>query len=121
MSDAKAEQFLIVWEFLVNPDKRGEFEKAYAPDGLWAELFATDANYIGTELVHDGDDPDRYFTIDVWRSRSAYRRFKRTNRTQYETIDRQCEALTRAEKLVVEYQTRRILNPNMKREVETLL
>ena len=97
-------QFVIVWEFLVLPRKRRQFEKAYAPDGIWAQFFRTDKNYVRTELLRDPQHPHRYFTIDAWHSRRAYQRFKRQNSTEYDAIDKQCETLTKSETLIGEFE-----------------
>jgi quinol monooxygenase YgiN len=89
--------FVIVWEFRINSRKRHAFELAYGPDGEWAMFFQKGAGYLGTELVQDSQEPDRYITLDHWKSRKHYEIFKRQNRKMYEIIDEKCEALTTKE------------------------
>jgi [ribosomal protein S18]-alanine N-acetyltransferase len=100
----KSPAFVILWEFRVPAAKRREFEKAYAFDGVWAKFFRSDANYIRTELLRDGKQPLRYFTIDVWQSRLAYARFKKQNAREYRAIDKQCQTLTKSERLIGEFE-----------------
>jgi heme-degrading monooxygenase HmoA len=89
--------FVIIWEFRINLRKRRAFERAYGPDGDWAKLFREGKGYLGTELIHDTQQPDRYLTMDYWKSRANYETFKKQNRKMYEIIDQNCEALTTKE------------------------
>ena len=89
--------FIIVWEFRIISGKRRKFEKAYGPEGAWAKLFRRDKNYIRTELIRDQRTPRRYLTIDVWKSREAYLRFKKRNQREYDALDTQCSSLTDGE------------------------
>jgi heme-degrading monooxygenase HmoA len=43
-----------------------DFEAAYGSDGEWAQFFRQGAGYIGTELLRDIEEPDRYIVIDRW-------------------------------------------------------
>ncbi len=52
-----------------------DFERAYGSDGEWAQFFRRGAGYIGTELLRDIDEPDRYIVIDRWESPEAYTAF----------------------------------------------
>ena len=100
----KASAFAVVWEFYAHANKQREFEKAYAPNGLWGRFFRRGEGYIRTELIRDREEPLRYLTMDVWQSRQAYERFKKENRAEYHAIDKKCESLTRTEKLIGKFQ-----------------
>jgi heme-degrading monooxygenase HmoA len=52
-----------------------EFAGVYGPDGEWAQFFRRGVGYIGTELLHDVDEPERYLVIDRWESADAYNAF----------------------------------------------
>ena len=86
--------YLIAWEFRPRPGSEKEFEKAYGPNGLWAQLFARNQGFIATELNRDLKDPHRYLTLDLWASRDAFERFKAEHQSEYQVLDQQCEALT---------------------------
>ncbi|HEY6963234.1 MAG TPA: antibiotic biosynthesis monooxygenase [Gaiellaceae bacterium] len=60
-----------------------EFEKAYGPDGDWAQFFREGRGYIGTELLHDVEEPERYLVIDRWESAEAYSAFLDEHRDEY--------------------------------------
>jgi heme-degrading monooxygenase HmoA len=59
------------------------FEVVYGPNGEWAQFFRQGAGYIGTELLHDLDEPDRYIVIDRWESIDAYNAFLADHRAEY--------------------------------------
>jgi len=51
------------------------FEAAYGAEGEWAQFFRQGQGYIGTELLRDVEEPDRYLVIDRWESAEAYNAF----------------------------------------------
>ena len=97
--------FTVVWEFHVPDFQRRAFEKAYGPDGAWAQLFRTGAGYMRTELLCDRETPGRYLTIDYWRSRQAFVGFNKRKRAEYEVLDKKCAALTQKEKMLGEFES----------------
>jgi heme-degrading monooxygenase HmoA len=58
----------IISEFVVKDEKRGQFELAYGPGGLWSKLFARAHGFRGTTLLRDVENPRKYLTIDLWNS-----------------------------------------------------
>ena len=59
------------------------FEQAYGPEGDWAQFFRSAQGYIGTELLHDVEEPERYLVIDRWESADAYNAFLSENQAEY--------------------------------------
>jgi len=88
---------VVVWEFRIRATKRRAFERAYGPDGEWATFFRKGKGFLGTELIRDAHDATRYLTLDSWKSRKDYERFKSENREMYQLIDQRCESLTTRE------------------------
>jgi heme-degrading monooxygenase HmoA len=60
-----------------------EFERAYGPDGEWAQFFRTGRGFVGTELLRDLDEPGRYLVVDRWESAEAYGAFVAENELEY--------------------------------------
>jgi heme-degrading monooxygenase HmoA len=60
-----------------------EFERAYGPDGDWAQFFRSGVGYIGTELLNDLEEPERYLVIDRWETPDAYNTFLAENNAEY--------------------------------------
>jgi heme-degrading monooxygenase HmoA len=60
-----------------------EFERAYGPNGDWAEFFRTGRGYVGTELLREVENPGRYLVIDRWESREAFERFSQEHQAEY--------------------------------------
>jgi heme-degrading monooxygenase HmoA len=61
------------------------FMQAYGPDGEWARFFRQGTGYIGTELLQDVEEPDRFMVIDRWESADAYNAFLAEFREEYLT------------------------------------
>jgi heme-degrading monooxygenase HmoA len=59
------------------------FERAYGPEGEWAQFFRQGRGYIGTELLHDVDERERYLVIDRWESSDAYNAFLTEHNDEY--------------------------------------
>jgi heme-degrading monooxygenase HmoA len=95
--------FVVIWQFEIAEDKVAGFEAAYGPGGSWSELFRSSPDYLGTELLRDAYVPGSYVTIDRWKSEEAFRAFRKQHDGAYETLDRQCDALTGRETRVGAY------------------
>ncbi len=95
--------FVVVWKFEIAEDKVAGFEAAYGPEGAWAQLFRTSPNYLGTELLRGTYEPGSYLTIDRWSSEEAFRTFRKEHDSEYEALDRRCDALTGRETRVGAY------------------
>jgi len=97
--------FIILWEYQVKVEKQSEFESIYSPNGAWAELFKKNTGYLGTELLRDETNHQRYLTIDRWNSKEEYEAFLSQWATKYKELDAQCEGLTESESLVGKWTT----------------
>jgi heme-degrading monooxygenase HmoA len=89
--------FVVVWQFEIAEEKIAGFEASYGPAGGWAELFRKSPQYLGTELLRDAYIPGAYMTIDRWVSEEDFRAFRREHDSEYESLDRACDALTSRE------------------------
>jgi quinol monooxygenase YgiN len=45
-------------------------------------------------LLPDLETEDRFLVIDRWRDLTSFESFKKRHQTEYDELDRQCEALT---------------------------
>jgi len=102
--DVSSARYLVIWEFLVKPESRISFEKAYGPGGDWAQLFRNSREFLGTQLLRDLNQPGRYLTFDNWTSREALVKFKASHHAEYVELDGSCEVLTERENLVGEFE-----------------
>lgn len=93
-------RFACIWQFHVAPASREAFLLQYGPRGSWAQLFRAYRGYLGTELLQDIGDPDRFLTVDSWESEQSYRAFRSAAAAEYERLDALCEGLTTQELLV---------------------
>jgi heme-degrading monooxygenase HmoA len=89
--------FVILWQFDIAEEQIEGFEASYGAQGSWAALFSLSPEYLGTELLKDAYVPGRYVTIDRWRSEEAFRAFRAEHDSDYEVLDRACDALTGSE------------------------
>jgi heme-degrading monooxygenase HmoA len=95
--------YATLWSFTVRPERQAEFEAHYGPGGAWVRLFRQAPGYLGSELLRDLADPQRYLTIDRWESRAAFLAFRRQFAPDYERLDREFEGLTTQESPLGEY------------------
>ena len=87
----------VIWEFAVDDAERVAFERAYAPGGPWARLFAEGEGFLETRLLRAKESPGVYQTVDRWVSREAYAEFKRSFAERYEALDEEVGGLSRRE------------------------
>ncbi len=60
-----------------------EFERAYGPEGEWAQFFRRGRGYVATELLRDVEAPGRYLVVDRWESADAYNAFVAEHREEH--------------------------------------
>lgn len=97
--------YVAIWEYRVKADHVADFEQIYSVNGAWAKLFRKADGFLGTELLRDPNAPRRYITIDRWDSSNHYGSFMSRWKTDYETLDTQCEGLTETESFVGKWET----------------
>lgn len=89
--------YTYVWEYRIHAQAVREFLGAYGPEGTWVRLFRKVPGYIGTRLLQDLQELDRYLTIDQWESEAAFLAFRERYAREFEALDQHCEAFTRLE------------------------
>ena len=77
---------VVVWEYQARPDRVGEFESFYRPDGPWGELFRGSPAFISITLMKDLRDPARFMVADRWTSEMLYEEFKRERAADWENL-----------------------------------
>ena len=97
--------YICLWEFMVTEGSERDFERIYASDGAWTELFRKSPDYINTDLYHDTADTRRYLTIDRWKSKSAFDELKSLWHDEYLTLDGRCSCLIDSERLIGEIES----------------
>jgi heme-degrading monooxygenase HmoA len=96
--------FVRLWEYEVPVATQSEFEAIYDSKGDWALLFRQAEGFIETELLKEVSCLDRYLIIDRWRSRAHFHSFQNRFAHQYEGLDKRCETLKLAERLIGEFE-----------------
>ena len=96
--------YVIVWAFEAKPGQEPEFERVYAADGDWARLFARSPDYHGSELLRHTSGRG-YLTVDRWRTNASFEAFREQWKSEYESLDQRCLALTEREALVGRFET----------------
>ncbi|MGH8171842.1 MAG: antibiotic biosynthesis monooxygenase family protein [Rhodanobacteraceae bacterium] len=89
--------FATIWRFVVSAEHVDEFERAYGPNGEWAQLFARASGYASTELLKQNDADGVYLTIDRWLSEADFHAARRMLHDDYTELDRRFEAYTSEE------------------------
>jgi heme-degrading monooxygenase HmoA len=97
--------YRIIWAFEVKPGSVQGFEAAYGPEGDWVRLFRRAPGYARSELLKDVDTAARYLTIDHWRAREDFWKFREAFRAEYLALDERLAALTDRETLIGDFET----------------
>ncbi|MBH9578603.1 antibiotic biosynthesis monooxygenase family protein [Inhella proteolytica] len=95
--------YVYVWEFRVARAQRVGFLAAYGQQGRWAQLFAQAPGYLGTQLLQDQADENRFLTLDRWASAAAHADFHAQFDAEYRALDQECEILTEDERSLGSY------------------
>lgn len=77
----------VIWQFIVKPEAAAPFERAYGPEGAWANLFQRYPGFTGTSLLRDSARPHTYLTIDVWDSRAHRDAMLADAKAEYAALD----------------------------------
>ena len=85
--------FIAIWRYTVPVGQEERFQRVYAPDGQWAQLFGQAEGYLGTELLADATAPLQYITIDRWQNAADFQRFKSQFAEDYQQLDTACAVL----------------------------
>jgi len=96
-------RFAYIWQYSIKPASRQDFLAAYNPSGEWAQLFSRDPSYIGTVLLQDDDDENRYLTIDYWISKADRDSFRERYSVELDSLDRKCEEFTKEEQFLGDF------------------
>jgi len=91
---------LIVWEYMVRPDRVEEFESLYRPDGPWIELLKKSPGFVSTTLMRDTRDPLRYIIADRWMNPASYDQLIEDFASEYAALNERGERTHRAEHLI---------------------
>lgn len=100
---ASERAYAYMWEYNIKTEFKMTFEEFYGPNGRWVELFKKAEGYIGTELLHDELDSQKYITIDYWRSRTNRNDFLLKFSDEYKALDTECAMFTLSERYVGEF------------------
>ena len=92
--------FACVWSYLVVPEHRDAFKKAYGPKGVWHEFFSNSPDYLSTDLLEDKNDPNRFVTIDTFKTSDARDKLVAARQTEFNEIDGTWEKATRNETFI---------------------
>ncbi len=95
--------FAYIWEYIIREDKREDFLRYYEPEGVWAVFFQKGEGYLRTELLEDAENPQRFLTIDYWRSKADRDAFRKKHAQEFEIIDKTCESSTHSERFWGEF------------------
>lgn len=98
-----ANQFAYVWEYTVDPGQKAEFLSAYKPDGAWTRLMSRHGGFLGTELLGDVDNDNRFITVDYWTSKSERDAFRTEFASEYAQLDADCESCTLSESFIGDF------------------
>lgn len=96
-------EYVYLWEFTVNPQKKVKFEKLYGSEGEWEKHFKKHQGYISTQLLKSTEEADTYITIDRWKSKEDLEDFKSKYKSEFDVLEEKGEKLTFTEKHIGDF------------------
>lgn len=97
--------YVYIWEYVVSPGRVEEFIEMYGPGGPWVRLFDGAPGYLGTDLLRDRVNCNRFLTVDRWESVEAFAGSRARSEYQFAHLDRLGEELTLEETQIGEFQS----------------
>ena len=94
----------VFYRYHVHPAQHAAFRQAYGPNGPWGRLFSQAPGFIRTRLFAHRREPNVFVTIDVWRSKADYDRFRSERSLEYARLDRELHLLYLEELLLGYYE-----------------
>lgn len=92
--------YAYIWTYRVWPESREAFAKAYGPNGEWVRFYAQSDNYIRTDLLIDEKNPDRFSTIDYFKTKESRDGLVRARKQKFDEIDQRWDEATIEEEFV---------------------
>lgn len=96
-------QFTYIWEYTIDPARQAEFLAAYKPNGGWAQLMSRHPGYLGTKLLRDVENENRFVTVDHWASKSDRDSFRKEFSSEFDRLDQECEQFTVRETFIGDF------------------
>lgn len=92
--------FQVNWELKVKFKEREKFEAFYDPKGEWVRFFSKSADYLGTDVLENGDGDGIFLVLDEWASEEAFNAFIRENKTGYDQLEEKAKTASRTKKRI---------------------
>lgn len=92
--------FQVIWELKVKFKEREKFEAFYDPKGEWVRFFSKSADYLGTDVLENGDGDGIFLVLDEWASEEAFNAFIRENKTGYDQLEEKAKTASRTKKRI---------------------
>lgn len=89
--------YVIVWKYKVKPENCKKFEKAYGPEGSWANFFRKSEHYRGTCLFKSEKTSDAYLLLDFWSTKEACETFISQYNEKYQQLSHQLQDIYQEE------------------------
>jgi heme-degrading monooxygenase HmoA len=92
--------YQVIWELKVKFRERDKFEQFYDPKGKWVKFFSKSPEYLGTDVLENGDGDGTFLVIDEWESEEAFSEFTRVRKADFETLEGKAKSASRTKKRI---------------------
>jgi hypothetical protein len=96
--------YIYIWQYDIYPDFRSDFLFSYGPTGERVKFFKKGDGYLKTELLTDKQNKFKFITIDYWINSQQYAEFLKKNELEFTEIDKKCDAFTKSELKIGDYE-----------------
>jgi hypothetical protein len=77
--------------FWVRPGRENDFERVFAPDGIWPEILRRSEQYLGSALRLESEIERRFRLFDFWESHTSFEQFCGSHQSEIDRFDRLIE------------------------------
>ena len=92
--------FQVIWELKVKYKEREKFEQFYDAKGDWVRFFRKSPEYLGTDVLENGEGDGIFLVIDEWNSEEAFTEYVKTRKAEYDLLEEKGKSASRTKKRI---------------------
>lgn len=92
--------YQVIWELKVKFKDREKFEAFYDAKGDWVRFFSKSPEYLGTDVLGNGEGDGMYLVIDEWQSEDAFNEYVNSRKADYDLLEEKAKSASRSKKRI---------------------
>jgi len=92
--------FKVIWELKVKFKEREKFEQFYDAKGDWVKFFSKSPDYLGSDVLENGEGDGIFLVIDEWQSDEAFIEHIKNRKADYDMLEEKAKSASRTKKRI---------------------